>query len=205
MFAGKPIIGIIGGIGSGKSYVAKLFGELGCLVIDSDAAVRQGYDDPTIQKTLSDWWGDSVFQPDGKVNRSAIGARVFSNKEELRRLEELMHGWVAIQRDRAMSAAPADTVAFIWDSPLLLEKGLNNQCDAVIYVDAPLSERQRRVKSQRSWEPQEIIQREKLQFPLDKKRKIADYVLVNSQEAADFRSQVRQLLSRIVAGLPEHP
>jgi dephospho-CoA kinase len=72
-------------------------------------------------------------------------------------------------------------------------------------VDAPLPEREERVKSQRGWESQEIIQREKLQFPLDKKRKIADYVLVNSQEAVDLRSQVRQLLSRIVAGLPERP
>ena len=104
-----------------------------------------------------------------------------------------------------MSAAPPNTVAFIWDSPLLLETGLNNRCDAVIYVDAPLPERQRRVKSERGWEPQKIIQREKLQFPLDKKRKIADYVLVNSQEALDLRSQVRQLLFRIVAGLPERP
>jgi dephospho-CoA kinase len=205
MYHNKPIIGIVGGIGSGKSYVAKLFGELGCLVIDSDAAVRQGYDDPTIRQTLRDWWDDAVFQPDGTVNRSAIAQRVFGDKEELRRLEELMHRWVDVQRDRAMSAAPPNTVAFIWDSPLLLETGLNNRCDAVIYVDAPLPERQRRVKSERGWEPQKIIQREKLQFPLDKKRKIADYVLVNSQEALDLRSQVRQLLFRIVAGLPERP
>jgi dephospho-CoA kinase len=205
MFHGKPIIGIVGGIGSGKSYVAKLFGELGCLVIDSDVAVRQGYDNPTIRQTLRDWWGDAVFQPNGQVNRSAIAQRVFGNKEELRRLEELMHRWVDNQRDRAMSAAPADTVAFIWDSPLLVETGLNKRCDAVIYVDAPLPERQQRVKLQRGWESQEIIRREKLQFPLDKKREIADYVLVNSQEAVDLRSQVRQLLSRIVAGLPERP
>ena len=189
MFARKPIIGIVGGIGSGKSYVAGLFGELGCLVIDSDAAVRRGYEDAGIRETLKGWWGQSVFQADGRVNRSAIAQKVFADGKERQRLEELMHQWVDAERQRAMVTASPQTIAFIWDSPLLIETGLNRKCDAVIYVDTPLEERIRRVKAQRGWDQPEIAQREKLQLPLDRKREISDYVVVNGDDATDLRNQ----------------
>jgi dephospho-CoA kinase len=205
MFHSIPILGLVGGIGSGKSYVAKLFGELGCLVIDSDALVRKGYDDPQIRQTLRNWWGDEVFLADGQVNRSAIAQKVFNNPHERQRLEQIMHRWVDEQRMRIMQAAPPQTIAFVWDTPLLVETGLNRKCDAIIYVDAPLAERLQRVKAQRGWDAAEIERREKLQTPLDKKREISDYVLVNSADAVDLRHQVRQMLSRIVAGLPRRP
>ena len=73
---GKPIIGIAGGIGSGKSFVARLFGELGCRVIHADDQVRLAYDDPAVRHTIREWWGDQVFQPDGNINRSQIAARI---------------------------------------------------------------------------------------------------------------------------------
>jgi dephospho-CoA kinase len=60
MYAGKPIIGLVGGIGSGKSYVARLFGELGCFVIDSDAQVTEAYRDPAVAEAIRGWWGDQV-------------------------------------------------------------------------------------------------------------------------------------------------
>src|SRR5690349_1519146 len=121
MFAGRPIIGITGGIGSGKSFVARLFGELGCCVVDSDSQVHAAYQDNEVRQTLRGWWGDSVLNPDGSVRRSAIAQRVFASEGERKRLEGLIHPWVAAARDRQMqemSQNPA-VVAFLWDTPLL--------------------------------------------------------------------------------------
>src|SRR5688500_2760096 len=137
MYAGKPIIGLVGGIGSGKSYVARLFAELGCLVIDSDAQVREAYRDPKVLQTVRSWWGDEVIHPDGStINRSAVAARVFVDPAQKRRLEELIHPLVHAAREREMRVAAGDAqvVAYIWDTPLLLEAGLASQCDAVVFV-----------------------------------------------------------------------
>src|SRR5688572_9492270 len=98
MYCGKPIIGLVGGIGSGKSFVARLFGELGCLVVDSDAQVTQAYRDPKVGETIRGWWGDQVLHPDGTVNRSAIAGRVFADPEQKRRLEGLLHPMVHAAR-----------------------------------------------------------------------------------------------------------
>jgi dephospho-CoA kinase len=219
MFRGKPIIGIVGGIGSGKSYVARLFGDEGCLVIDADALVREAYEDPAVRQMLRSWWGETIFRADGAVDRRAIAGRVFVDEAERRRLEGLLHPWVNERRRQIMEAADdAQTVAFVWDTPLLMETGLNRECDAVVFVDAPESERLRRVAAQRGWDEQELRRREKLQMPLDKKRELSDDVLVNPAHGAtmtgssvvtpvdgDARSQVREILSRIVAGLPRRP
>ena len=209
MFRGKPIIGIVGGIGSGKTFIADLFGKLGCMVIHADALVRAAYDDPAVREILRAWWGAEVFRADGAIDRAAIARKVFQQPRERLRLEGLLHPRVDAERKRMMVEAGPETVAFVWDTPLLVEAGLNAQCDALVYIDAPETERVARVMSQRQWDAGELSRREKLQMPLDKKREISDYVLVNTAEAAadaDFaRCQVQKILSRIVAGLPARP
>ncbi len=213
MFAGKPIIGIAGGIGSGKSYVARLFGELGCLVIEADALVREAYLDPAVVRTLREWWNGEVFAVDGSVDRAAIARKVFSDPVQRRKLEQLLHPWVSARREVLQKNADSKTLAFIWDTPLLFETGLNEACDAVVFVDVPESERLRRVVAERGWDADELHRRENLQLPLDKKRRISDIVIDNTAEAAmrsadqagGTRSQVREIFSRIVAGLPDRP
>ncbi len=196
-----PIIGITGGIGSGKSFVAALFAELGCFVISADAQVRLAYDDPQIRQQLRDWWGEGVFKSDGTVDRKAIAKVIFSDDDQRRRLEQLLHPWIAGQRDQWMKIARADpkTKAIIWDTPLLHETGLDRQCDAVVFVDAPPDVRFNRVRDSRGWDEAEIIRRENLQWPLDKKQSLSHYVVVNTADAASCRSQVREILSRILA------
>ncbi len=200
VFDGKPIIGIVGGIGSGKSWVAKIFGELGCLVIDSDQLVRLAYDDPAVRATLRQWWGDEVFNADRSINRSAIAAKIFGNLSQRQLLEQLLHPWVNVQRKQLMqkAAGNAQVLAFVWDTPLLVESGLNSQCDAVVYVDAPPQVRLQRVQQSRGWDQAELDRREKWQMPLDKKREISDYVVVNTAEADRIRGQVREVLSQIL-------
>jgi dephospho-CoA kinase len=207
VFAGKPVIGIAGGIGSGKSFVARLFGELGCAVIDSDEQVKAAYRDPAVRETIRGWWGDGVLLPGGEINRPMVAKKVFADEAERRRLEGLIHPWVAEARRREMSAAAKDpqVVAYVWDTPLLFEAGLNAECDAVVFVDAPLERRLERVRRGRGWDEAELLRRQKSQWPLDKKQRISDYVVTNTADADDARGQVREVLSRILARSSKRP
>jgi dephospho-CoA kinase len=201
MYQRKPIIGIVGGIGSGKSFIARCFAEAGCHVIDSDAQVRAAYNDPAVIETLRQWWGPQVMLPTGQVDRAFIARTVFSDAGQRLRLEQLLHPLVNATREREMAQWADDPglLAFVWDTPLLLEAGLAGACDAIVFVDAPLDQRLRRVRETRRWEPDELQKRENLQWPLDKKREIADYVLSNTADAARVRDQVRDLLPQILA------
>ena len=201
MFAGKPIIGIAGGIGSGKSHIARLLGELGCAVIDSDAQVKAAYLDPSVLVKLREWWGESVVTAEGLPNRKVIAQKVFSDEDERKRLEGLLHPLVAELRGKEMEALAKDPsiVAFVWDTPLLFEAGLSGKCDAILFVDTPLEIRQERVARTRGWSAGEVLRRENLQWPLDRKRQISDYVIQNTADAGDARDQVRDVLSRILA------
>lgn len=203
MYAGKPIIGIAGGIGGGKSFAANLFGELGCLVISSDEQVRDAYRDSRVLRTLREWWGDGIITQTGEVDRKAIARRVFGDPVERKRLEDLLHPLVHGARDRVMQAHANDAqvLAFIWDTPLLFEVGLNRECDAVVYVDTPRELRMERLRRDRGWTEAELDRREKSQMPLDKKREISDYVISNAAGADEVRVQVREVLSRILAGM----
>ena len=206
MYCGKPIIGVVGGIGSGKSFIARCFGELGACVIDSDALVHQVYTQPDVRQILKDWWGDAVFNADGSVNRRAIAARVFTDASALRRLEELVHPLVNQARDRLMQAAASDpaVTAFVWDTPLLLETGAQDRCDAVVFVDVPEEIRLQRVAA-RGWDAGELRRREKLQMALDKKRLLSQYVVSNAADADSARLLVRNLFAQINATLSRLP
>ena len=201
MFAGKPIIGLAGGIGAGKSYVAGLFKEMGCAVIDSDAQAHAAYLSEPVRQQLRAWWGDGVFTPDGKVDRRAVARRVFDAPEQRERLEQLIHPLVALARDREMQIAAevGGALAFVWDTPLLFEAGLYRDCDAVVFVDADDAQRVRRVGESRGWSEEELLRREKFQWPLDKKRHFSDYVVKNVADPEEFRDKIRQTLAQILA------
>jgi dephospho-CoA kinase len=207
VFAGKPIIGIAGGVGSGKSFVARMLGEMGGVVISSDELAHKAYELAEVKATLRQWWGDEVFDADGQVNRRAVGAKVFSDESSRRRLEELIHPIVARQRAQIMEAQKNNpsALAFIWDVPLLFETDLNRQCDAVLFVEAPQAVRDRRVAQSRGWGAAQRQIRENLQMPLDKKKELSDYTLDSTADAADFRDQVQSVFTRIVARFESPP
>lgn len=194
-------IGLTGGIGSGKSFVAALFAELGCLVISSDDLVRQAYDSPAVKAALRQAWGESVFQPDGAVDRQAIARRIFNSPTDRAWLERILHPIVAAARTQAMChAASNPTVpAFVWDTPLLLETGLNRQCDAVVFIEASEEVREDRVRQTRGWDKAERNRREKLQLPLDRKREMSDYSVRSIADTDKVRDQVRDILSQVLA------
>ncbi|MEM8874295.1 MAG: dephospho-CoA kinase [Planctomycetota bacterium] len=181
MYANKPIIGIAGGIASGKTHVSRLFGAFGCMVISSDALVRTAYTHPAVKRAIMDMFGEDAFNPGGEVDRAAIGKAVFGDVEKRRQLEQLLHPIVNQVRLQRMQAGGDDpnVRAFVWDSPLLFETGLDKLCTAVVFVDAPGSVRASRAV-ERGWDEKELFRRENVQWPLDKKREKADYVISNA-------------------------
>lgn len=198
-----PVIGLAGGIGAGKSEVARALAELGCVVSSSDALGAAALQDPSIASTLRQWWGDTVFGPPGPdgcahPDRRRIAARIFDSPAERARLEALLHPWIARERHRIFDAAPPGTPALVIDAPLLFEVGLDRECDAVVFVDAPLQTRQERVQAHRNWGPDELSRREAAQWPLDLKRQKADHVISNDARSDALRAQVRQVLGAVL-------
>ena len=197
----KPIIGLAGGIGSGKTTVADLLGELGAAVISSDALNREQLADAGVQETLRQWWGDTIVRPDGELDRVRIAGIIFEDQRQRHRLEAYLHPRIARARDRLIEAYGVDAAvrAIVLDSPLLVESHLDVMCDAVVFIDADDDVRRKRVTERRGWTEAEWRRREKSQNALDKKRERADYVLVNnSSDLASLRHRVEELLQEII-------
>ncbi|MEX0885647.1 MAG: dephospho-CoA kinase [Phycisphaeraceae bacterium] len=197
---GKPVIGLLGAPGSGKSLVARQFASLGCAVIDADAIAHAVLDEEPVKRALRDWLGPDVVGEAGRVDRRRVGARVFGDGEALARLEGLVHPRVGARRAelRAAYAADAGVRAIVEDSPLLIEKGLDAHCDVLVYVDAPRAVRAARVGASRGWSEADLDRREKNQASLDMKRSRADYVIDNSADEAGAQAQVRRVLWQIL-------
>jgi dephospho-CoA kinase len=200
LYRGKPIIGLAGGIASGKSTVAGAFAQKGCAVIDSDALTTQAYADSSIVEHLRSWWGQEVFSSDGRLDRGRIAKHIFTDPRQKALLESVIHPWVDQHRKKLMSQAAknAQVVAYLWDTPLLFETGLDQKCDTVVFVDAPEEVRMSRVNHIRGWDRKELERREKLQWPLDKKRKMSDHVISNAADVDSVRAQVQSVLSRVL-------
>jgi dephospho-CoA kinase len=193
-----PVIGILGGIGSGKSAIARMFAREGCAVIDSDAVAHEVLQTPEVKGELRAWLGDGIFTPDGRVDRKALGHIVFSDPAARERLNGLIHPRVAERRNTAMSQYLRKAVpAIIWDTPLLMETGLHRECDVLVFVEVPYPTRLERVQTSRGWSDRELGLREKSQIPLDKKAAIADYCIDNSGDEVATISQVRRVLSQL--------
>ena len=196
----KRVIGLTGGIGAGKSLVAGQLGALGCAVIDADELARSALDEPDVKARLIQWWGPAIQDANGRIDRQAVARIVFEDPSQLRRLEQLTHPKVQAQRAALHRRYQADPqiVAIVEDCPLLLETGLDSECDAVIFVDAPYRLRLQRLAASRGWTKRDLANREKNQLPLDKKAQRADYVIANDASEAASDAHVRGVFSQIL-------
>jgi dephospho-CoA kinase len=194
----KPVAGLVGGIGSGKSRVAATFAERGARVISGDDIAHEALRQPAVRDRVAARWGPGVLDGRGEVNRRKLGAVVFADPCERAALEALVHPWIRERIAAEVAAAQADPAArlIVLDAAIMLEAGWNGICDRLVYIDAPRELRLRRVAEQRGWAPEEVEARERAQLPLTEKAARADYALDNSGTLGDLNRQVDGLLSR---------
>lgn len=199
--AAQPVIGLLGAPGSGKSTFARALAEAGCAVIDADRLAHEALGEPAVTAVLRRWWGEGVFDRSGKPDRAAIGRIVFEDAQARQKLEGLLHPRVHARREQLRAAARDDrrVRAIVEDMPLLLETGLDDEVDVLVFVDTPREERLKRLADSRGWDAAELDRREKSQSPLDTKRDRADYVIDN-RDGADLASQARRLLEELLHG-----
>jgi dephospho-CoA kinase len=194
----KPVIGLIGGMGSGKSRVAELFAERGARVVSGDELGHEALRQPEVQRQLVSYWGPGVLNPDGTIDRRGVARIVFDDPAERRKLEAVVHPWIERRLDAEIEAAQRDPTVrlIVVDAAIMLESGWSKHCNRLVYVQAPEELRLRRLAETRSWTPAEVQAREDAQMSLEDKVKRADHVLDNSGSAEQTSRQIDDLLSK---------
>jgi dephospho-CoA kinase len=197
-----PIIGLVGGIGAGKSLVAAEFARRGATVIAGDPAGHEALRQPEIRQRVVERWGSGVLGADGEVDRRALATIVFADAQERKALEEMVFPWIGRRLREQLAASQADPAVrwIVLDAAVMLEAGWNNVCDWIVYVDAPRELRLERLARQRDWTPAQLAAREAAQWSPEAKAAYADAVLVNAGDATDLNRSIDDLLARW--GLP---
>lgn len=195
----KPVIGILGGVGAGKSTVAAEFGKLGCAVIDGDRIGQELLDQDEVKSLLRQAFGATIFGPDGWVDRQGLARRVFKHSSELDVLNSIMQSRIRKQMERLIDQAQKDPQipAIVMDAAIMLEAGWDDLCTELVFVSSPADARERRV-SQRGWDRQTWEDREKTQISLDRKRQRCYFTLDNSSSVSYLVEQIRELFNQIV-------
>jgi dephospho-CoA kinase len=192
----KLVVGVIGGIGSGKSQVATAFARHGARIIAGDQLGQAALRDPDIRARVASRWGNEILDDHGDIDRRRLAAIVFADASERKALEALTHPWIRrrIQTDMEEARHDPRVSLIVLDAAIMLEAGWNEVCDRLVYIDAPRAVRLQRVARQRGWTETEVTAREQAQLPLTEKVVRADHVLDNSSSLEHLNRQVDDLL-----------
>lgn len=184
------VIGLTGGMGSGKTTVANFFKELGIPVYIADDEAKLLMNTSTeVKSKIIGLLGEKAY-PDGILDRKYVAAQVFNSAEKLEKLNSIVHPAVATDFENWKNSQNSPYV--IYEAAILFEKGGHKKCDAVILVTAPYEERIKRLKSRDKSSEEEIEARMKHQWSDSKKRKLADFEIKNLN-LQNSREQVRKL------------
>jgi len=188
-------IGLTGGIASGKSTVADLFARLGVAVLDTDLIARQVVEpgQPALTRVVEEF-GPGVLGPDGRLDRPALRARVFSDPAARRRLEGILHP--AIRAELARQSLAAGGVYQILVIPLLVEGGRADSVDRVLVVDCPLETQLNRLQARDGETAESALKIVASQVSREARLAAADDVIVNAGPAEDLAAQVASLDSK---------
>lgn len=190
------VIGLLGGVAAGKSTVAEMFGEAGFRVLDADRMAHAVVRIPKVRRRLEERFGPDLFGPDGELRRQRLADLVFADEAARQDLEAITHPAIRAQLEEELEAAKARGESVVLDVPLLLERGLIQRCDHVVFVAASEATRLARAKA-RGWDTEELRRREASQATLDQKRESSAFTVTNEGELAQTRRQVEQILSRL--------
>lgn len=194
------LVGLTGGVATGKSTVAKMFKQCGAVVIDADKLahdiVKPG---KAAWREIVKTFGKTIINPDHTLNRRELGSLVFRNRAKLRRLEHIIHPRVAREQARlTKQAAKKDSHAVvIYDVPLLFEADIDKRVDRTIVVTADRDTQIARLKKRNGFSRADAIRRIRSQMPLAKKIERADYTLNGTLSRLSLRRQVSQLFKRL--------
>jgi dephospho-CoA kinase len=197
--AEKPVIGILGGIGSGKSTVAAEFAKLGCKVIDADRIAHELLDEPTVKDRITNLFGRAVINSSGKIDREKLASVAFADVQMLEALNKIIHPYVLKQTQELIEKfnCQNQVKAIVLDMPLLVEVGWHKKCDKLIFVNSEKKLRLQRAKKMGFNENQVKI-RENFQISLDNKANLADNTIENNSDFSAIAKQVTDIFSYIV-------
>ncbi len=188
------LVGLTGGIGSGKSTVSRMLADRGAVIIDADELARRAVEPgtPGFQKVV-EGFGPGVVRPDGSLDREAVAARVFADPEARRTLEGITHPEVfRLYREEIERYRDGDSVV-VFDAPLIVEAGAADGFDVLVVVSASVDEQVRRLMADRGMSEEDARARIEAQYPLEKKEAVADVVIRNDGSIAELESQVEEL------------
>lgn len=190
----RVVIGLVGGIASGKSTVARLWAlERGSVHVDADAIARRVLARPEVRAALN--LRLKGVGRRGRIDRAMLAERVFRDRRSLAALEEVTHPRIRRAIVAALRRARAPYV--LLDAALLQETGAEALCDLVVYVACPARKRRGRTRRARGWSEAHHRAREALQWSCRRKRARADHVIDNSRAPVRTRRGVRRLIRRI--------
>jgi dephospho-CoA kinase len=192
-------VGLTGGIGSGKSEVARLLAARGAVVVDADALAREAVapGTPGLAAVVAEF-GPGVLAADGSLDRAALGRVVFGDDARLAALEAIVHPYVGRRSAELMAAAaPGDVV--VYDVPLLVEKRLQDGYDVVVVVDAADETRLHRLVTLRGMTEQDARTRMAAQASRADRLAVADMVVANDAGLAELAARVDELWTELAA------
>jgi dephospho-CoA kinase len=194
-------VGLIGGVGSGKSSVARRVAALRSVVIvDGDQAGHAVLRDPAVKQQLRQQFGETIFDASGEVSRLALGRMVFGDSAEQQAakaaLERIVHPRIrhALEEQVHNFQSRSDIDAVLLDAAVLLEAKWNDICDCVAFIDVPVELRLKRVLESRKWDAQEFHRREASQLPIADKRRASDVVIDNSGDLDHAADQLARAI-----------
>ncbi len=195
----KPIIGIVGGIASGKSTVAREFAKLGCKVIDADAIVHELLDIEAIRKDIAASFGREILDSAGKIDRKKLADIVFADAGKLSFLNGILHPHVLERAEKKIEqySRRDQSKAIVLDMPLLVEVGWAERCDRLIYVKCSQKTREKRAKNA-GLDKNQLKIRENFQISLDNKARLADNTIENNSDFSTLVRQVADIFSDIM-------
>ena len=186
-------VGLTGGIGSGKSEVARLLAQRGAVVIDADRVAREVVEPGTEGLALvAEAFGDEVIGPDGGLDRAALAGRVFTDPQARATLNSIVHPLIAARTAELVDAAPPGAV-LVHDVPLLAENNLAGSFDLVLVVETPPEVRVRRLAESRGMTEADARARMSVQATDAQRRAIADVVIENGGDLADLAAAVDEV------------
>ena len=196
----KPVIGILGGVCSGKSTVAAEFAKLGCVVIDADEIGHELLNNAELKKTVIEAFGGGILNPSGLINRDKLARIVFSDAAKINCLNKILHPEILVRIQRLIEQyqSQSDVKAIVLDAPLLVEAAFQDRCDSLVFVACNKQKRTERAKKLKKIDENQLKIRENFQISLDIKRNIAEYTLDNNAGISEIASQVVYIFSKLI-------